>query len=398
MDAEEARTIGWRVHLVRHGRGKSLRVIAGLAGMSKSHLDRIERGEKSPTLREIGALAEALQIAPSELTRLPVAAPANGPTDAAIEAVRLALDAVEAEEPDGLVAPVGVLRDQVARIHAQRRACQFAGVATELPQLIRNLHTALATGTDHGELLDLAVYLQVHVTRLWLANAGAPDDLIRRAVFLARRLAQEGDEVTTLAMAGFGVADALLCGGAFPLGRTTLDSITLPPTTAHTMGLVCQLTAARAEAAAVSGRPGDTAAPMEAVADMLRRFGEPESADPLGFAFGPVNAGVHRMYQALEMGEPDQAVSVARGVDPRRHPYAVNRAYYWVHYGRALARLRGRHDEAVRALRTAEDIFPTKVRRDPRVRSALGELLTRLRRDAVGVELRGMAHRVGLPV
>ena len=57
-------------------------------------------------------------------------------------------------------------------------------MATDLPGLTRNLHTTLATGTDHDELLDLAVYLHVHVTRLWLHHSSAPDDLIRRVVFL----------------------------------------------------------------------------------------------------------------------------------------------------------------------------------------------------------------------
>ncbi len=65
---------------------------------------------------------------------------------------------------------------------------------------------------------------------------------------------------------------------------------------------------------------------------------------------------------------------------------------------RALTRLRGRHDDAVRALRTAEDIFPTNVRRDPMVRGVIVTLLPGARRDAVGRELRGMAYRAGLPV
>lgn len=76
--------------------------------------------------------------------------------------------------------PVAVLRDQVRHLHQQRRACRFAEVATEPPGLIRNLHTTLDTGTDHGELLDLAVYLHVHVARLWLAPAAAPANLVRR--------------------------------------------------------------------------------------------------------------------------------------------------------------------------------------------------------------------------
>jgi hypothetical protein len=43
MDAEEARTVGWALWRVRDARGKSLRVIAGLTGMSKVPLTRIER-------------------------------------------------------------------------------------------------------------------------------------------------------------------------------------------------------------------------------------------------------------------------------------------------------------------------------------------------------------------
>jgi hypothetical protein len=113
--------------------------------------------------------------------------------------------------------------------------------------------------------------------------------------------------------------------------------------------------------------------------------------------FGPVDAAMYRMSIALEADDPDQAISVAQHVDPERHPFPVNRSKYWVHYGRALTRLR-RQDDAVRALRTAEDLFPTGARRDPQVRIALGELLTRSQRDAAGVELRAMAYRAGLPV
>lgn len=64
MDVEEARTIGARLRQIRNSRKKSLRVVAGLAGMSKSHLDRIERGERAlDSISEIMALADALQIA-----------------------------------------------------------------------------------------------------------------------------------------------------------------------------------------------------------------------------------------------------------------------------------------------------------------------------------------------
>jgi len=52
----------------------------------------------------------------------------------------------------------------------------------------------------------------------------------------------------------------------------------------------------------------------------------------------------------------------------------------------------------VRALRQAELISPPRVQRNPFVRDVLAELLYRSRRNAVGVELREMAYRAGLPV
>jgi transcriptional regulator with XRE-family HTH domain len=399
VDVADTRTVGARLRRIRRARRKSLRVVAGLAGISKSHLDRIERGERAlDNISEIVALANALQIAPSEVMRLPVPAPANGHTDSTTNAIGLALDAIEVEHPGGLVLPVAVLRDQVTRFHQQKRACRFTDVAAALPGLIRDLHTTLATGIDHGELFKLAVYLHVHVTRQWLIHAAAPDDLLRRVVFLTRRLAQEDGEVTTLGMAGFAVADTLLAGGEFELGKTALDSLALPPTTAATAGLVGVLTTSQAAAAELNGRPSDAAAAMGASADMAIRFGELGKTDPMGFEFGPTNVGFRQVRLALEAGEPDRAVSIAERLHPDQNPFPCNRVYHWVGYGRGLARLRGRHDDAVRALHRAETIYPLRVQRDPFVREVLGELLVRSRRDAVGRELRGMAYRAGLPV
>jgi hypothetical protein len=138
---------------------------------------------------------------------------------------------------------------------------------------------------------------------------------------------------------------------------------------------------------------------MEAAAELAARFGELGESDPLGFGFGPTNVGMRGMELALESGEPDRALSIAAGVHPLRLPHATRQASsYWIRYGRALARVRGRQDDAVRAFRTAESLFPTRVQRDPIVREVLGELLSRSRRDAMGRELRGMAYRAGLPV
>ena len=246
------------------------------------------------------------------------------------------------------------------------------------------------------------MYLHVHVTRLWLLHAGAQDHLIRRVVFLALRLAEERDEVRTLAVAGFSVADVLLAGGAFELSRAKLGSLTLPPVTANTAGFVALVTTSHAIDAVL-----DAAAPMAAAAEIAGRFDVDSLAPVPGptdagmdrFVFGSVDAGIAQMWLALEAKEPDRAVNIGQNVNPARHPLPVAQAQYWLHHGRALAQLRGRHDDAVRALRTAEGIFPTKVLRDPFVRDTLAVLLRSSRRGSpMDQELRGMARRAGLPV
>jgi transcriptional regulator with XRE-family HTH domain len=54
---------------IRRARGKSLAVVAGLAGISPSYLSRLESGQRALERRSlIVALAAALDVAPSELS------------------------------------------------------------------------------------------------------------------------------------------------------------------------------------------------------------------------------------------------------------------------------------------------------------------------------------------
>jgi hypothetical protein len=137
---------------------------------------------------------------------------------------------------------------------------------------------------------------------------------------------------------------------------------------------------------------------MQAAKDLAARYGEPDdNQDRLGFGFGPTNVGLWEMALALEAGEPDRAVSVAQTIKPERHPFKTRQSQYWMDYGRALAGVR-RRDDAVVALRKAEQLFPVRVQRSPFARDVIAELVARSRQDAVGKELRGMAYRAGLPV
>ncbi|MGH3799068.1 MAG: helix-turn-helix domain-containing protein [Pseudonocardiaceae bacterium] len=398
MDLEDARTIGARLRRIRKSRGKSLVVTAGLAGISKSKLDRIERGEVAlDRLSDILALAEALEISPSELIRLPVPAPANGHTDSAIKAVFLALMAASRNQPGGQVLPVEALRARVmAMMDAYRRCDRSGEVGAGLPSLIRDLHTSIAAGRDVAELLELAVLLHSDATVGWLrVVAPAAIELREIAAELAFRAAEQRDTPEVRGLAVWGGLYVMVTAGAVDLARAELDSVSVPTRTPEGMQLEGTLALCRSFLAAVDSRPGDVHAPLDYAAELAARTAE---VNAYGLGFGPQEVGQWRARALLETGDHELAVRVAEGLRPETHLLRKRQADYWVTYGRALARLRGRHEDAAKALHRAEAISPHQVLRDPITREVLSELLTRTRRDSpAGRALRSMAYRAGLP-
>jgi transcriptional regulator with XRE-family HTH domain len=396
VDADEARMIGWRIRRIRDARAKSQRVIAGLAGMSKTTLWRIEHGEHAPDLSEIVALAEALGVAPSELVRLPVPAPANGQTDSAIQAVHLALMATRRNRPGGQVLPVEALGTRVtATLDAH---CRSHGdqVGAALPALIRDLHTSIAAGRDVAELLDLAVLLHSHATVGWLRVAGAPIELRDHAAELASRAAEARDTPEARGLAAWGGLYVMVMAGAVDLARAELDSVTVPTRTPEGMQLAGVLALCRSFLAAADSRPADRDAPLEYAADLAERTGE---VNAYGLGFGPQEVGQWRARSVLEAGDHELATRIAEGLRPETHPLRSRQADYWVTYGRALAPQRRRREDAVRAFHRAEQILPHYVLRDPFARDVIAYLLPRVGPDSpAGRELRRMAYRAGLPV
>jgi transcriptional regulator with XRE-family HTH domain len=399
VELDDARTIGQRLRLIRNSRSKSLRVLAGLSGISKSQLSEIERGERAlDSLKQIVALANALQIAPSELMRLPVPAPANGETDSAVQAVRSAVTAAIRDRPGGLALPVEVLRDRVSATLTAHYGCNPENkIGTSLPALIRDLHTSIAAGRDVAELLDLAVLLHAGATVGWLRIAGAPLDLRSEASLLALRAAQDRDTPTALGLATWGGMYVMVTEGEFDLAQAELDAVTVPTNTPESMQLAGTLALCRAYVASADSRPGDMDAPLELAGELAERTGERSNAYWLGFGLHAV--GQWHMVAAREAGDHERVVSIAETLRPNGYAQRSREADYWVTYGRALSQLRKRSDDAVRAFHRAEVISPHHVHRNPFVRDALAGLLTRSHRDSqTGRQLRRMAYRAGLPV
>jgi hypothetical protein len=252
----------------------------------------------------------------------------------------------------------------------------------------------MESGRDVAELLDLAVFLHVAATTGWLRVAGADLDLREQAVLLGRQAAQDRDTPTALGLATWGGLHVMLIDGATDLALAELDATTVPTNSPESMQLAGMLALSRSLVAAADNRAADVDAPLQLASEFAERTGE---GNAYWMGFGPTNVGCWRLAAAVEIGDHEHAVAIAEGLRPERHPHRGSQALYWVHYGRALSRLRGRRDDAVMALRRAELISPHQVQRDPLARGIVGELLARTRRDTSdGRELRRMAARAGL--
>lgn len=389
---DDAGTIGRRLMQIRKSRDKSQRVVAELAGISYSTLSRIENGLRALDSRsEIVALAKVLEISPSELTRLPVPAPADGNADSATEAVRHALMAVNRKRPGGRVVSLDELRARARAIESS----DYRRRGAMLPGLIRDLHTSITVGRDTAQLLSLAVLVHAQTTRGYLYVVGAPLDLRREAATLAQRAAEELDDLIMLGVATWGGVNEMIAAGAFDLARDELDSVSVPTTSSQSTQLAGMLSLSRSLVAAADRRPADVDAALQHADELAHRTGQ---GNAFLMGFGPTNVGLWRMAAALEVRDYGRVATIAQELNPAEHPSRERRATYWMDYGRALARLRGRQDAAVRALRTAEELFPMRVLRNPFVREVLAELLPRPLPAAIRRELRGMAYRAGLPV
>ncbi len=123
--------------------------------------------------------------------------------------------------------------------------------------------------------------------------------------------------------------------------------------------------------AAADRRPTDVGATLDYAAELAERTGE---GNRFSLSFGPTNVTLWRTTAALEANDYERTVALAETVIPERIRASSRRAGYWMNYGRALARVHRRED-AVLALRRAEQISPDEVPRNPFVREVLGELL-----------------------
>jgi transcriptional regulator with XRE-family HTH domain len=66
MSAKRLKAFGNRIRKIRKEKGVSQEALAALAGLDRSYMGHIERGESNITLSKIYQISDALGVSPSE--------------------------------------------------------------------------------------------------------------------------------------------------------------------------------------------------------------------------------------------------------------------------------------------------------------------------------------------
>lgn len=399
--------IGARARMIRRRRGLSLATAAGLSGISKSYLSRLESGERQFVKRGlIESLAEALGCAPADLTGGTNIAPDRRALVAgsAIPHLTAALhDTTLDDVPDLPARPVAELVELAARANAAADEVRYDEVSgSRLGDLITELHVVAATGApDDRRTALLALVEACIVARSLSGTLGHGETAVtatHRGWTAARRL--ERPDLAALMAMGRGItlnrvgarrravavmAEELATVSALP-GPTAKDS-----TVAQATGM---LHLSSAQIAAREGRIADADAHLDE-ADAIARFtGE---QNHMRYHFGPANVSAWRLAVAVETERgPAQAERIDRDQEGWAGLHSADRRAA-VHFdlARAYEQAGGsRDDAALRHMDAADRTAPLRIRHDPVARELVAALDRRSKRKVW--ELASLKRRVGV--
>jgi transcriptional regulator with XRE-family HTH domain len=389
-------TIGERIRARRLLRGWSVRHAASRAGVSHASWSRIERGRQAADNRFVLAdIAAALECSPADLagTPVPAADRAAMAAQAGVYSIRQALVDTDLSEQAARPAPaIEGLARTVALIDTLRQACDYAGAARLIPDLLRDLHAA-SGGPDRPAALRLSCEVTFIASSI-VRNLGHPADAWLGAE-RCRDAAETTEDPVLIGYAAYARASAASACGSYRrsltlAGRAVDD---LRPHLAARGGLemLGSLMLVCAYASRGLKRLDDSRAWAGEAAVLADRSGETET---IGLFFGPTNVNIWRIGIEVDGGDPARAADIARTTNPAAITAGFRQVFYYADAARAFARLRGQDREAIRYLLTAERLAPQHVHTSPLARETTRALLDRSRRMAGGTELRGLSERM----
>ena len=391
--------LGRKIAAERRRRGLSQPELARLLGRSVAWVSQVERGvRKVDRMSVLQTVATALDVPLAELAaEAPVvAAVTEEPPGAA--GLRLVLSGayslramLDGRRPSAL----STLRARSRKAWDLTHAGQYTDLADLLRGLVPDLETAARAlpEAQRAEVFELmaATYQACSAA---LAKLGEPE-AAWIAADRAMAAAERAGNPLLVAAGAFRLVFVFLAARHYDqaeeTARTASEALQARADEGdpQAMSLWGGLTLQRA---VIASRVNDSDAAysyLERAAQVAARLGE--GRNDFNTEFGPANVGLHEIAVAVELGDAGRALRAAATVDATGLS-AERRARMLIDVARAHAQRR-QVDEAVAALRQAEDITPELVHGHDMVHQLVSDLVTM--QDPPSAELRDLAVRLG---
>jgi transcriptional regulator with XRE-family HTH domain len=393
--------LGRKIAAERRRRGLSQPELARMIGRSVAWVSQVERGvRKVDRMSVLENVASALDVPLAELAaEAPVvAAVIEEPPDA--RGLRLVLSGAHALRAmlDGRRPPLmNMLRTRSRRAWDLTHAGRYTDLTDLLRGLVPDLETAARTvpGSQQAEVYELmaATYQACSAA---LAKLGEPE-AAWIAADRAMAAAERAGNPMLVAAGAFRLVFVFLTARHYDqaeeTARTAADALhpVADQDDTQAMSLWGALTLQRAVTASRVNDPDAAYSHLEQARQIAARLGE--GRNDYNTEFGPANVALYEIVVAVELGDAGRALRTADMVDTTGLS-AERRARMLIDIARAHAQRR-QIQEAIAALRQAEDITPEQVRTHDVVRQLVSDLLTM--QDPPSSELRDLAGRLTAP-
>lgn len=399
INPEQGLPPGDRIRLYRRRAGLTQEQCAQLKGCTVSAWRKWESGE-----RQVAAFSDWIEIARIlrvrdlyKLTGLPVGEMPDEPAEyEAVPAIRAAMTAFAPrliEAPD----PVRLDRAIETAWTTWQRSRPFAQIAAMLPGLIIEVRGTipLVEGDERQHVLRLASTLYFLV-RAFTKRVGA-QDVSLLAADRAMAAAAKADDLDFRAAAAWNVGMILSEQGhtevVADLARDAAAELepTLPDASPERMSIYGALHLLRAAQFARLGNEHGVVAALDTAERVAAVLGD---RNDFWTVFGPTNVGIHRVWLALELSRPGEAIRQAQRYDVTALPSVERRFAHCVELARAYS-LRTEDVAAIHMLLRAERESAEELRYNVEVRAMVRELLRR-ETPVTRTELRPLADRIGV--
>jgi transcriptional regulator with XRE-family HTH domain len=392
--------VGRNIATVRKARGLSQRQLADRLHVSKSLLEKVERGARTATPALVASIARTVGCTPADLTGQPAA---RGPVTqderarAALDEIRRAVACYDvAPDLEAPGRPLAQLRHETRRVRRLRHDARLTALGNLVPGLIAEL-TALVHRSDGDERAEsFALLVDAYSAANQVAYKFGYDDLSNLLVERIRWAANQAADPLVGNVSDWMHAGMLRVHGhhdrAFSiLGRALAGFDDVGRLDPRQLSMYGSLHLQAAMVAADSRK-------RDLVRDHLR-----EADDAAGLlrvdtnyfdlSFGSSNVTIYRVATAVALWDGTLAVSESRKARLSTTVPKERAAYYQLDVARGWL-LHGDEQRALHSLLSAERIAPEQTRAHPEVRHAVRELLDVEKRRTE--TLAGLARRVHL--